>query len=255
MSTVLITGTTSGFGEIFVQQFVKDGYDLVLVARNQELLDKQRESIKDRKVFCICYDLSKDDASDYILKLLKENNISIDVLVNNVGFDYSEKFVDTPYEKIDGMMKTMVDLTIKLTYGLLPYMLKQNNGMIINLSSVAGRIPLPNNSIYSGAKAFIYMFSNALDMELKDTNVRVSVICPGPTKTKFAKTANLEDSVLFKFNTKSPEPVIKHAYDNANKGKRTIIYGLLNNLQVYLYNVLPKRWFDTLLINMTKISK
>ena len=189
------------------------------------------------------------------MSTLKENNINIDVLVNNVGFDYASRFVDTPYDKVDGMMKTMVDLTVKLTYGLLPYMLKQNKGMIINLSSVAGRIPLPNNAIYSGIKAFIYMFSNALDMELKNTNVRVSVICPGPTKTQFAKTANLEDSVLFKFNTKSPEPVIKHAYDNANKGKRTIIYGLLNNLQVYLYNVLPKRWFDTLLINMTKISK
>ena len=65
MSTVLITGTTSGFGEIFAKQFAKDGYDLVLVARNQEKLNKQKELFKDNNVFCICYDLAREDASEY----------------------------------------------------------------------------------------------------------------------------------------------------------------------------------------------
>ncbi|NLC96577.1 MAG: SDR family oxidoreductase [Erysipelotrichaceae bacterium] len=255
MNTVLITGTTNGLGKLLVEKFAQDGYNLVLVSRSEEKLLKQKEQLKNNNVHIISYDLSKEDACDYIIDNLNENQIKIDVLVNNVGFDYADKFIDTPFEEIDQMMTTMIDLTVKLTYSLLVHMLEQNKGKIVNVSSVAGRIPLPNNVIYSACKSFVYMFSNALDIELKNTNVSVSVICPGPTKTNFANRANLNNSLLFKFNTKKPEPVINHAYKKINKGSRNITYGFINNIQIYFYNVLPKKLFDGLIIMLTKISK
>lgn len=239
----LITGASGGIGYELCQQFAKNNYDLILVARDEEKLKKYAEEFKknhETKSTIILKDLSSATAADEILHQLKHEKMSVDVLVNNAGFGSYGKFAETDLKKqLEMMQVNMVTLT-HLTKLLLPEMLAKKSGKILNVASTAAFFPGPLMAVYYATKAYVYSFSQAIRQELKGTGVSVTVLCPGPTRTGFEKGADLGSSKLFKKVSMDAKTVAENAYNGLIKNKALIIPGFRNKLQVFGEHFAPR---------------
>lgn len=239
----LITGASGGIGYELSQQFAKNNYDLILVARDEEKLKKYADEFKknhDTKSTIILKDLSSVTAADEILQQLKHEHMTVEVLVNNAGFGSYGKFADTDIKKELSMMQVnMVTLT-HLTKLLLPEMLAKKSGKILNVASTAAFFPGPLMAVYYATKAYVYSFSQAIRQELKSTGVSVTVLCPGPTRTGFEKGADLGSSKLFKKISMDAKTVAENAFKGLMKNKALIIPGFRNKLQVFSEHFVPR---------------
>ena len=242
--TAIITGASSG--ESYSRKFASQGYNLLLIARRKEKLLEISENIKElynSSVEILSYDLSDEDQIKNIEKeIIQRNNIY--VLVNNAGFGLNEKFHITPIEKSIAMINVHILATVRLTKAVLPIMIKNNSGIIINVSSMASFIMAPNNLIYSATKSFLNTFSEHLKLELKNTNILVQSLCPGYTKTGFYdtdeyKNINLSD-VPEKLWFSVDELVEKSEKSLSNKN---VIYipGFINKLAVKFRKIISRR--------------
>jgi short-subunit dehydrogenase len=218
----LVTGASGGIGYEIAKYLAQKGYDLVVVARSREGLEKLKKEVK-TQVNVICMDLAQ---TDNCMKLYEElRNQDIDVLVNNAGFGlFGEQ------ESIDLQQQiNMIDLNVKavtlLTQLFLRDMKKRNAGYILNVGSLAGFQPGPLMCSYYATKAYVLRFTQGIHKELKKSksNVSVSVLCPGPTKTNFSKTAGVE----FSFRPLDSAYVAKYGIDKMLRKKLIIIPGFL----------------------------
>lgn len=219
----LITGASSGLGKDFAINLSNIGYDLVLVARNEEKLKEVAEECK-TKAKIVVMDLSDIENCK---KLYKENK-NIDILINNAGFGLFGPFNKT---NIDTELN-MIDLNIKalhiLTKLYLKDMVKKDKGHILNVASSAAFLPGPLMSTYYSTKSYVYKLTTAIFEELRrvKSNVKVHVLCPGPVKTNFNNVADV------KFAVKGLESnlVATYALNNMFKNKLVIIPGFLNKI-------------------------
>lgn len=242
MKTVLITGTTSGIGYELANIFSSKGYNLITVSRNEKKLIEQKDNLLEKgaaSVEYMAYDLSKNDAPEYIFQKLKEMKLSVDILVNNAGFDEAGAFIKTNANKEIEMISVHIGFTTKLTKLILPEMISNGFGKILNLGSTAAYIPCPLSAVYAATKAYILHFSNSLFYELKDTGVSITTLCPGPTKTLFAEKAGIEKSMLFKISVMDASKVAVAGYKALMKGKRIVIPGFYNKFIVFISRSLP----------------
>ena len=240
--TVLITGASSGIGREFTTLFAKDNYDLVLVARSKENLTSLANELQaTNEVFIkvIAKDLSIPSSAKEIVKELTDESIHIDILINNAGFATSGKFEEIPYEEDFSQIQLNVTTLTLLTKLLLPPMIKQKEGKILNVSSTAAFFPGPFMSVYYATKSYVFSFSQALREELKGTGVSVTTLCPGPTESKFAERAKVKDTVLFKRGTMKTEEVAKLGYEGLMRGEAIVIPGWRNKVEVFLTRVTP----------------
>ena len=185
--TALVTGASLGIGEAYCRALAREGYDLILVARRRELLEKLAEELKSRlgigaEVFPA--DLASDEDTARVARRIEEAT-DLCLLVNNAGFGVEGFFVDTDIERQLDVVRVHDLATMRLCRAALPGMIARRHGGIINLSSLAAFFPSPGNVIYSASKAFTVAFSEALSLELKGTGVRVQALCPGFTHTSF----------------------------------------------------------------------
>ncbi|TYR80693.1 SDR family oxidoreductase [Priestia megaterium] len=231
--TVLITGASSGIGKELAYHYAKDGYNIVMVARSLTKLTEIKNDLEKQyggSVFVIQKDLSKESEIQEVYKLIKQNNMRVDILINNAGFGLFGEFLETDLE--DEL--NMIDLNVKsLTYMtklFLPDMIKQNKGGILNVASTAAFQPGPLMAVYYATKAYVLSFTEALENELKDTNITVSALCPGPTETGFSDRANLKESKLFKSGVMDVKTVAEIGYKGFKSGKTVIIPGLKNKI-------------------------
>ena len=190
----LVTGASSGMGRDMAKYLLELNYDLILVSRNKEKLDKEFESYKD-KVKTYSFDLTKEEEC---IKLYEEvKNENIDILINNAGFGDSGNFTETNLDK----ELEMIDLNVKayhiLTKLFLKDFVKRNYGRILNVASIAGFMPGPYMATYYATKNYIVSLSLAIYEELKKDNskVKISVFCPGPVTTNFNEVANVKFSI------------------------------------------------------------
>jgi uncharacterized protein len=225
--TALITGATSGLGYEFVKLFANDGYNLVLVARNGQKLDEIRESFKNIEVTAIPKDLSVPGAAKEVFQDVDKKGIEIDILVNNAGFGLLGKFDELDIYKQLEMIQLNITALTELTYYILPKMKQRNSGRIMNVASTAAFQPGPLMAVYYATKAFVLSLSEALVEELKGSNVTVTTLCPGATKTNFGAVASLEGTKLFS-RAMASDMVAKTGYEALMSGKRVIITGGLN---------------------------
>ena len=242
MENVLITGTTSGFGKAFAEKFASMGYNIILVSRDMQKLKQQQLYLQYQyhvTVNFIAYDLTKEDAADFIIEQIDNWNIPIDFLVNNAGFNEFGLFSQTDISKEIKMIDLHIRFITQLTKHILSIMEKNNYGHILNIGSTGSFIPSPSDAVYSATKAYIMSFSNALYGEYRNTGIKITLLCPGATETEFARKANIEQTLLFKFAVMKPDKVVKIAYPKIIKGKRLIIPGIYNKFLVFFSKIMP----------------
>ena len=218
MKTVLITGTTSGIGKAFAEKFAYEGYNLILAARNEQKLKQQQAALQETYHVAVKYiaqDLTQENAAGLIMADIDKWKATIDVLVNNAGFNECGFFTDTSLDR----ELEMINMHIRFVTGSF--------------------IPSPTDAVYSATKAYIMSFSNALCGELSKTGIKITTLCPGATKTEFAAKANIQNTLLFKIAVMNPEKVVGIAYRKMMKGRRLVIPGIYNKLLVAFSKVMP----------------
>lgn len=229
----LITGATSGIGYELVKLFSKDKNDLILVARNEEKLNEIKNDLKEKygiDVVVIPADLSIIENAKKLYDKTKELNLKVVKLINNAGFGDSCEFTEAKIDKINQMIDLNMKALTDLTYYYANDMKENKYGRILNVSSVAAYLPGPYMSVYYASKAYVMNFSVALAVEMKKYNVKISILCPGPTKTDFAHKAEFKNENSFNKYATKPERVAKIAYKKFKKGKLIINPGFIVKL-------------------------
>ena len=185
MKTALITGTTSGIGKAFAEKFASMGNNIILVSRNEEKLKKQQNDLQSQYYVAVKYivcELTQLNAVDLIFERLSNWQVSVDFLVNNAGFNECGLFTNTDMEQETKMIDLHIRFVTQITKRILPMMKKNNYGRIVNVGSTGSFIPSPSDAVYSATKAYIMSFSNALYGELKKTDIKITLLCPGQRK-------------------------------------------------------------------------
>ncbi len=215
----LITGASSGIGRDIARELNKKGYDLVLVSRDKEKLEKTKKSLNGN-VEIISLDLESVEKC----KELHSKVQNIDILINNAGFGVFGNFVETDLDKEISLINTNITAVHILTKLYLQDMMKKNSGHILNVASIAGFMPGPLMESYYASKAYVVRLSEGIRAELKKakSNVKISLLCPGPVNTNFNNVAG----VKFNLYSLSSEKVARYAVKKMLKNKFMIVPGL-----------------------------
>ena len=220
----LITGASSGIGRDIATELAKRGYDLILVARNIEKLNQVKENIltncNNINIKIIQMDVSTPENCK---NLYNQVNDDIDILINNAGFGVFGDFTKTDIDKEIQLINTNITAVHILTKLFLQDMEKKNKGHILNVASIAGFMPGPLMATYYSSKAYVVRLSEAIREELrrKNSNVKLSILCPGPVNTNFNNVAD----VNFKAKSLSSEYVAQYAVNEMLKGKFYVVPG------------------------------
>ena len=226
--TALITGASGGIGREFARIHANRGGDLIIVARRIEKLEELKKELEDKhqvRVVPIVKDLGSAGAAKSLFEEVKSKNIQIDFLINNAGFGLRGKFHELSWERQIGMINLNMIALTELMHLFIPDMVNRNSGKILNVSSTAALMPGPLQTIYYASKAYVTSLSNAVAEELHDTNITVTALMPGATKTEFADTSGMNGTDLFK-NAASPESVALDGYNAMIEGKLNVVSGL-----------------------------
>jgi short-subunit dehydrogenase len=238
--TALITGASSGIGLELACLFARDGYDLVLVARNKASLENLARELRCEygvRATVILQDLANSSAAQAILEQLKYESIEIDVLVNNAGTQVYGEFATSSLEKQLAMIQVNVNSLVHLTHLLLPGMIRRGHGRILNVGSTGSFAPGPLNAVYCATKAFVLSLSEAIGAEVSGTGVMVTVLCPGPTKTAFITRHAMQDVRIFR-HAMSPVRVAEIGYRALQQARPLVIAGFINRLQVFSFQLM-----------------
>lgn len=241
--TVLITGASNGFGMEFAKLFAKDGYNLVLVARNGDRLRDIGYSLQDeyqlQKVCIVQSDLSRPESPQEIYNELKQKGVRVDVLVNNAGVGVHGFFHETELDRELDLIQLNISSVVHLTKLFLKDMVARNEGKILNVASIVSFMPSPLMAVYAASKAFVLSFTEALQNELKEKNITITALCPGASDTMFFKTADAENTRAANGALSSPEEVAKDGYAALMKGESRVVSGMLNKVQAGASRILP----------------
>jgi len=230
---VLITGASSGIGRSMAYIFAKKNYDLILVARTKDKLEKIKKEINNVNVEIKVCDLTNIEEC----KNLHKEYPNIDILVNNAGFGLVGSFEKIDLDKELKMIDTNIKAVHILTKLYLKDFIKKDKGQILNVASISGFLPGPLMATYYSTKNYIVCLSESIKEELrrKKSNVQISILCPGPVNTNFDKVANVE----FSLKSLSSDYVAEYAIDALEKGKFYIIPGTKIKLLKIAGKIIP----------------
>ena len=237
-SWALVTGATAGIGESFSRLLAAKNYNLVLVARDLPRLHERAAALEAKcgiKTHVIQADLATDEGCLRIEKYILENQI--DVLINNAGFGTNKAFTMSTLEIEQQLLDVLVRTPMRLMHIALPLMKQRNNGIIINVSSVAGYIA---GGTYSASKSYLTVLSESLNTELSATNVKVSALCPGFTRTEFHQRGKMSMKGLPNFLWLNPDRLVEQSWRDALKGKAVSIPGWQYKLLVLIVETMPR---------------
>lgn len=222
----LITGASSGLGKDFAVKLSNLGYDLILVSRNKNALKKVSKLCK-TNVEIEDLDLSLEKNC----KLLFNKYRGVDILINNAGFGLFGNFYETNLDKEINMIDLNVKAVHILTKLYLKQMIKKDSGRILNVASSAAFLPGPLMSTYYSTKSYVFKLTAAIYEELKQikSNVKVSILCPGPVDTNFNNVAN----VSFSVKNLSSDYVTNYAIKKMFKNKLVIIPGVMSKIGAF----------------------
>lgn len=237
--TALVTGASSGIGREIARTLAKQGFDLVLVARRKDELEKLAGEVGAAKVFPA--DLARGDAPASIHAFCEREKLEVDVLVNNAGFGTNGPFHEIEAKRELDEIQVNVSALVHLTKVFLPPMLTRKRGRILNVGSTAGFQPGPFMAVYYATKAFVNSFSEALASECAGTGVTVTVLCPGPTESGFVAAADMHGTNLFKaMSVADSKSVAEAGVRGMLRGQAIVVPGLMNKVAVQANRVTPR---------------
>lgn len=222
--TALITGGSSGLGFELAKLFARDGYNLVLVARQKDVLDdaaKQLENTFGINVITIVRDLCEPKSAHFLANYLDEKEIQVDALVNNAGFGIAGSFTESSWERQEKMLALNINTLTELCHIYGSRMASDGNGSILNIASIAAYMAGPYMATYYASKSYVESFTEALHSELRKFGVHVCALCPPPTKTNFFYTAGFGSKSIFN-RVAAPAAVVAKAGYLALKANHTI---------------------------------
>jgi len=237
-SWALVTGATSGIGESYSRLLAGNNYNIVLVARDLPRLQERAAALEAKfgiSTHVIQADLATDEGCLRVEKYIAENQV--DVLVNNAGFGTSKAFTMSTLEVEQQLLDVLVRTPMRLMHVALPLMKARNNGIIINVSSVAGYIA---GGTYSASKSYLTVLSESLNTELAATNVKVSALCPGFTRTEFHQRGKMSMKGLPNFMWLNSDRLVEQSWRDALKGKAVSVPGWQYKLLVLIVETMPR---------------
>lgn len=244
----LVTGASSGLGEQIALDLAASGTHLVLTARRMDRLEALAARIRSEysvEIRVIPADLSLPTAPQQLYDATEAAGQPIDILINNAGFGYLGDFPTGSPEWDRKMVDVNCAAVVHLTHLFLPRMIERRSGYILMLASVASFQPIPYMSTYAATKAFDRFLGEALDAEVRQYGVRVSSLCPGPTKSEFGQVAGANSSVFRRVH--AVEPVVRHGLLDLAKGRPTSYPPGSGALFIFLERFLPRAFVTRLL--------
>jgi short-subunit dehydrogenase len=237
--TALVTGASAGLGSEFARQLAGLGYNLLLVARREDRLKELASKLASEfgvEVMIFAADLSDRAAPELIAEYTRENDLSIDFLVNNAGSAGPDLLLDRNWNDQASFFELMMISVAHMCHHFIPPMQERGFGRVINVSSFAGRLSRPAGSNYGPTKSYVIAVSEELALSVKDQGVHVSALCPGFVHTDFHETADLMEMKrgLPDFIWYTPEVVVREGIEAVERGQSVMVSG-----RIY-------RWLDPL---------
>lgn len=243
-TTALITGASSGLGAEFAHEFARRGADVVLVARRADRLDSLAERIRDGlgvRAHVVPRDLTEPDAAERLRAELELRGLHVDHLVNSAGFGVLGAFAEADRGRTADLVRLNVGALVDLTHGFLPSVIASGRGSVVNVASTAGYQPCPSMAVYGASKAFVLHFTEAIAYELRDRDVTVLALSPGPTRTEFLDVVGADDVPTG--GMQSAAQVVAAAFRSLDRRSPppSVVSGRLNALVALTAKLLPRR--------------
>jgi short-subunit dehydrogenase len=224
----LITGASAGLGVEFARQLSKRGHRLVLAARRKDRLEELAKDLGNARAVAI--DLSKANAAAKLMADVRDAGEEVEILVNNAGFGLIGRFAELDAKRLRQMIDLNAGTLTDLCRAVAPQMIARKAGGILNVASTAAFQPGPKMAVYFATKAFVLSLTEALHEELKADGVRVTCLCPGPTRTEFGEVAGFGGNGMFdKVAMESPD-VVKAGLEGLDRNHAVVVPGLVNKI-------------------------
>ena len=237
----LVTGGTSGIGYELATLLAKDGYNLILVARSENELNAAAAAFTNQfgvEVVTIAKDLFDVKNAFGLYDEVRKREITVDILVNDAGQGCYGEFIDTDLGRELDIIQLNISSLVTLTKLFLKEMVSRGKGRILNLSSIASKLPGPYQAVYHGTKAFVQSFTEAVRSEVKDSGVTITALLPGATDTDFFNKADMNQSkIVQEGKLDDPKQVAKDGYEALMNGDDMVVSGMKNKLQVAMANI------------------
>ena len=233
----LITGASAGLGAEFARQCARRGDEVVLVARRRHRLEALAAEIGHAHVIVV--DLAAPGAPAKLVRAVEAQGLVVSTLINNAGFGVTGRFSELPLDRQREMIDLNVAALVELTHLVLPGMRDRRQGGILNVASTAAFQAGPGFGVYFATKAFVLSFTEALHQELKRTGIKVSALCPGPTRTEFGEVAGVTNAAFDKLAADAPT-VVAAGLKGLARNKAVVIPGLTNKLSAQSSRLIPR---------------
>jgi short-subunit dehydrogenase len=227
-SVALITGASAGLGVEFARLLSKRGHALVVAARRKERLEELAAELGNARAVAI--DLSEADAAAKLMRDIEATGEQVDLLVNNAGFGLIGRFAEADGKRLRQMIDLNVGTLTDLCRAVAPGMIERKSGAILNVASTAAFQPGPKMAVYFATKAFVLSLTEALHEELKPHRVKVSCLCPGPTRTEFGDVAGFGGNSMFDRVAMNAPEVVEAGLKGLDRNQAVVVTGWINKI-------------------------
>jgi short-subunit dehydrogenase len=246
----LVTGATAGIGESFTRLLASKGFNIALVARDEARLHERAAALREKygvQTFVLPADLATAQGCAAVEDYLQE--FDIEVLINNAGFGINKAFTASDLKAEQDLLDVLVRTPMRLMHVALPKMKERNSGTIINVSSVASFIA---GGTYSASKSYLTVLSESLHTEVRDTNVKISALCPGFTRTEFHQRGRMKMKGLPDFMWLDSDELVAASWSDAQSGKAVSIPGWQYKILIALISLAPRSAVRKIGMNLRK---
>ena len=237
-AVALITGASAGLGVDFARQLSKKGQRLVLAARRKDRLDALASELGNARAVEI--DLSRPGSVAALMRDLDAAGDQVETLVNNAGFGLRGRFAELDPARQREMIDLNCGALTDLCRAIAPQMVERRSGAILNVASTAAFQPGPNMAVYFATKAYVLSFTEALHEELKPHGVKVSALCPGPTRTEFGEVAGINSLGQFDRLAMEAGPVVRAGLEGLESNQAVVIPGAMNKAGAWSTRLAPR---------------
>lgn len=249
---VLVTGASAGIGAALAREFASHGHDLILVARSVDRLQAIADELAGAHAVTttvLAADLGAPNAAEYLQHDVAKRGLVVDILVNNAGLLHEGPFWQTGLAAHQQLLQLNIGVLTALSHLFLPAMIERRQGRILNLASTSAFQPIPQLATYAASKAYVLSFSEALNIELKGSGVKVTALCPGFTETDMIAKAGGKSMNVPLVRNLTAEQVAREGYAACIAGKPLYINGASNRAMIAFGQHQP-RWLQRLVTEM-----